>query len=111
MPELSLVSDRDLYHFGSPLLDSRTPPAFKKVQLNSTKIAGKIDLIPDHQALYLMMLCFGLVKLLHTIYTSRTYDRPDLLASFDEAMRTMLGRITSTHISGEALTQAAFPLS
>jgi hypothetical protein len=110
-PEISRPLVEDLYYLGAPLTIEATPTAIIKATSSAQSLTNRLSILPSHQALYLLTNCLGPVKLLYTLRTSRAYNFPGLLSSFDEIIRDSLCSICNTDIVSSIWTQASLPIS
>jgi len=100
-----------LVYLGSPLTDEAIPASIDAVKSKVERLTHRLNVLPKHQALYLLKNCLGSVKLLYTLRTSRAYRFPDSLKAFDEIVRLGLSSICNVDVSGPMWSQATLPVA
>jgi len=109
-PDLSLPDPKALVYLGSPLTNEATPVAMDAIKAKVNRLSQRLEILPKHQALFLLKNCLGPVKLLYSMRTSRAYRFVASLQDFDEVTRDSLTTICNVDVSGPTWSQASLPV-
>ena len=65
----------------------------------TNKFHDRLQMISAHDALFLLRNCFAIPKLLHTLGTSPSFQRLDLLSGIDDAILRSVSSILNVNLS------------
>ena len=108
-PGIKVIQPGDLTLLGAPVL----PCANEKVlsaKLDTLKIlTDRLKLLHEHDALYLLKNCMAIPKLMYFLRTAPCFLNPDLLAEYDETIKTGLENILNVKITDPVWDQVSLP--
>ena len=70
----------------------------------------KISLLDRHPAFFLLRNCFSMPKLMYLLRSSPTFQHPDLLADFDNSLKSYAIDICNVSFDDIGWIQATFPI-
>ena len=104
-----MIKPEDLTLLGAPVL----PCANEKVlsaKLDSLKtLTDRLKLLNEHDALYLLKNCMAIPKLLYFLRTALCFLNPNLLAEYDETIKTGLENILNVKMTDQIWDQVSLP--
>ncbi|XP_055357023.1 uncharacterized protein LOC129602087 [Paramacrobiotus metropolitanus] len=109
-PDLLCPQLKDLHYLGAPIHDDAVAGALVSVTEVIARMTKRLNLIPAHQALYLLRCSMGTVKLIYKLRASRCYQQKALLKAFDDIIRQSLTSITNVNITEGIWMQASLPI-
>ena len=108
-PGIKVIQPEDLTLLGAPVL----PCANEKVlsaKLDTLKtLTDHLKLLHEHDALYLLKNCMAIPKLMYFLRTAPCFLNPDLLAEYDETIKTGLENILNVKITDPVWDQVSLP--
>ncbi|XP_055328073.1 uncharacterized protein LOC129581172 isoform X2 [Paramacrobiotus metropolitanus] len=73
-------------------------------------MCGRLQLIPKHQALFLLKNCLGIPKIVHILRTSLAWMFPQELYRLDQVFREAVETITNVRMDHPTWLQASLPV-
>jgi hypothetical protein len=72
-------------------------------------LTDRLKLLHEHDALYLLKNCMAIPKLMYFLRTAPCFLNPDLLAQYDETIKTGLENILNVKITDPVWDQVSLP--
>ena len=108
-PGIKVIQPEDLTLLGAPVL----PCANNKVlsaKLDSLKtLTERLKQLHEHDALYLLKNCMAIPKLLYFLRTAPCFLNPDLLAEYDDTIKSGLENILNVKMTDPIWDQVSLP--
>ena len=100
----------DVILLGSPLTSTAIRPQFQhKLSIFKT-MTEKLSLLDRHPAYFLLNNCFSMPKLMYLLQSSPTFQHPDLLADFDDCLKSCATDICNVSFDDIGWIQATLPI-
>ena len=109
LPELKAVNRHDAIFLGSAMGEASLEIMLKGFIAMTNKFHDRLQMIPAHDALFLLRNCFAIPKLLHTLRTSPSFQRLDLLSAIDDAILRSVSSILNVNLSVVQNSQISLP--
>ena len=88
LENVSFVKKEDVILLGSPLTSTAIRPQFQCKLSIFKAMTEKLSLLDRHPAFFLLKNCFSKPKLMYLLRRSPTFKHPDLLADFDDCLKS-----------------------
>ena len=85
---VSFVKKEDVILLGSPLTSTAIRPQFQHKLPIFKAMTEKLTLLDRHPAYLHLKNCFSMPKLMYLLRSSPTFQHPDLLADFDDCLKS-----------------------
>ncbi|XP_055332311.1 uncharacterized protein LOC129584218 [Paramacrobiotus metropolitanus] len=109
-PGIAIVSADKLNLLGSSLLPAAVIPMINDKISQLGVMCGRLQLIPKHQALFLLKNCLGVPKIVHILRTSLAWMFPQELYRLDQVFREAVETITNVRMDHPTWLQACLPV-
>ena len=88
LENVSFVKKEDVILLCSPLTSTAIRPQFQHKLYIFKALTEKLSLLDRHPAYFLLKNCFSMPKLMYLLRSSPTFQHPDLLADFDDCVKS-----------------------
>ena len=110
LPNLKLVPLREVTLLGAALGDTSLDTLLKEFLTSFGIVSQRLLKLSSHDALFLLRTCLSMPKLLHTLRTSPSFTRIDLLKEIDSAFSQTLSSVLNTNLNPSQITQVSLPV-
>ena len=110
LENVSFVKKKDVILLGSPLTSTTIRPQFQHKLSIFKAMTEKLSLLDRHPAFFLLENCFSMPKLMYLLRSSPTFQHPDLLADFDDCLKSCATDICNVSFDDIAWIQATLPI-
>ena len=107
---VSFVEKEDVILLGSPLTTTAIRPQFQHKLSIFKAMTEKLSLLDRHPAYFLLKNCFSMPKLIYLLRSSPTFQHPDLLADFDNCLKSCATDICNVSFDDIGWIQATLPI-
>ena len=107
---VNFVKKEDVILLGSPLTSTAIRPQFQHKLSIFKAMTEKLSLLDRHPAYFLLKNCFLIPKLMYLLHSSPTFQHPDLLADFDDCLKSCATDICNVSFDDIGWIQATSPL-
>ena len=108
--ECQLFKKEDVIILGSPLTSTALRPQFQHKHSIFKAMTEKLSLLDRHQAYFLLKNCFSMPKLMYLLRSSPTFQHPDLLADFDDCLKSCAADICNVLFDDIGWIQTTLPI-
>ena len=110
-PGIKELSNDNLTLLGAPLTEAACDEVME-VKLDELRLMGeRLAMIDAHDALFLLRNCFAIPKLTYFLRTAPFFKKQEILAKYDEVLRSSLETILNVTLEGDAWVQSSLPAS
>ena len=110
LKNVSFVKKEDVILLGSPLTSTAIRPQFQHKLSIFKAMTEKLSLLDRHPAYFLLKNCFSMTKLMYLLRSSHTFQHPDLLADFDDCLKSCATDICNVSFDDIGWIQATLPI-
>ena len=110
LENVSFVKKEDVILLGSPLTTTAIRPQFQHKLSIFKAMTEKLSLLDRHPAYFLLKNCFSMPKLMYLLRSSPTFQHPDLLADFDDCLKSCATDICNVSFDDIGWIQATLPI-
>ena len=107
---VSFIKKEDVILLGSPLTSTAICPQFQHKLSIFKAMTEKLSLSDRHPAYILLKNCFSMPKLMYLLRSSPTFQHPDLLADFDDCLKSCATDICNVSFDDIGWIQATLPI-
>ena len=108
-PGIKVIQPEDLTLLGAPVLPCANQKILSAKLDNLKTLTGRLKLLHEHDALYLLKNCMAIPKLLYFLRTAPCFLNPDLLAEYDDTIKTGLENILNVKMTDLVWDQVSLP--
>ena len=110
-PGIRVLAQDEWTLLGAPVTEAAGDSILRK-KLEALKLMGqRLKDIDAHDALFLLRNCFSIPKLTYLLRTAPFYKHNELVALYDEELRTILQSILNITLEEDAWTQSSLPVA
>jgi hypothetical protein len=109
LPDLKIVNRSDVTFLGSAMGEASLGALLEDFIAMTRGFHDRLLMIPAHDALFLLRNCFAIPKLLHTLRTSPSFLRSDLLREIDDVILRSVSSILNVNLTESKKTQISLP--
>ena len=109
LEDVSFVKE-DVILLGSPLTSTAIQPQFQHKLSIFNVITENFYLLDQHPAYFLLKNWFSMPKLMYLLRSSPTFQHPDLLADFDDCLKSCATDICNVSFDDIGWIQATLPI-
>ena len=110
LENVSFVMKEDVILLGSPLTSTAIRPQFQNKLSIFKAMTEKLSLLGRHPAFFLLKNCFSMPKLMYLLRSSPTFQHPDLLADFDDCLKSCATDICNVSFDDIGWIQETLPI-
>ena len=110
LENVSFIKMEDVILLGSPLTSTAIRPQLQHKLSIFKAMTEKISLLDRHPAFFLLKNCFSMPKLMYLLRSSPTFQHPDLLADFDDCLKSCATDICNVSFDDIGWIQATLPI-
>ena len=110
LPDLSLVPAKEATLLGAALGDDSLNALLESFMSSFDIMQKRLLKLSSHDALFLLRNSLAMPKLLHSLRTSPSYIRPDLLSDIDSTFMRTLSSILNVKLGDTQTAQASLPV-
>ena len=110
LENVSFVEKEDVILHGSPLTSTAIRPHFQHKISILKAMTEKLSLLDRHPSLFLLKNCFSMSKLMYLLRSSPTFQHPDLLADFDDCLKSCATDICNVSFEDIGWIHATLPI-
>ena len=109
LPDIKFVNRAEVTFLGSAMGDVSLEALLKGFIATVNTFYDRLLMIPAHDAFFLLRNCFAIPKLLHSLRTSPSFQRCDLLSEIDDAIFRSVSSILNVNLSETQRSQISLP--
>ncbi|XP_055336340.1 uncharacterized protein LOC129586883 [Paramacrobiotus metropolitanus] len=109
-PTVTVAVEENLCLLGAPLLKDGIKSAIQQKTEVMRLIANRLELLPKHQAYFLLKCSLSAPKVIHLLRCCPSFEARDSLIEFDEVLRESLQSICNVRMDPPAWRQASLPV-
>jgi hypothetical protein len=110
-PDIKHVKTAAAMLLGAPIGNEQSVDDVLKAKLEELRrLSSRLSLLHAHDALFLLKNCFSIPKLMFSLRSAPCYSH-QLLAEYDEVIRSTLQHIMNVELSDDAWSQATLPVA
>ena len=109
LENVSFVKE-DVILLGSPLTSTTICPQFQHKLSIFKEMTEKLPLLDRHPAYFILKKCFSMPKLMYLLRSSPTFQHTDLLADFDDCLKSCATDICNVSFDDVGGIQATLPI-
>jgi len=110
LPDLSLVPVKEATLLGAALGDASLNALLEGFMASFDIMQKRLLKLSSHDALFLLRNSLAMPKLLHSLRTSPSFTRPDLLSDIDSTFMGTLSSILNVNLGNTETAQASLPV-
>ena len=110
LPNLKLLPLREATLLGAAVGDASLDALLKEFLTSFSIMSERLLKLSAHDALFLLRTSLSMPKLLHTLRTSPSFTRPDLLSEIDAAFSQTLSSILNVNLNPPQISQVSLPV-
>ena len=110
LENVSFAKKEDVTLLGSPLTSTAIRPQFQQKHSIFKAMTEKLSLLDQHPAYFLLKNCFSMPKLMYLLQSSPTFQHPNLLADFDDCLKSCATHISNVSFDDIDWIQATLPI-
>ena len=110
LENVSFVEKENVILLGSPLTSTAIRSQFQHKLSIFKVMTEKLSLLDLHPAYFLLKDCFAMPKLMYLLRNSPTFQHPDLLADFDDCLKSCATDICNASVDDIVWIQATLPI-
>ena len=110
LENVSFAKKEDVILIGSPLTSTAIRPQFQHKLSIFKAMTEKLSHLDRHPAYFLLKNCFSMPKLMYLLQSSPTFQHPDLIADFDDCLKSCATDICNVSFDDIGWIQATLPI-